>query len=112
MTMDPKRVVAEGYDALGPAYAAWVAQGGPDMRTWSSGRCWRGFPRAPASMWRDGRLVLQDEHVLKLTAYFTNELQLMLERANFIDIELRGDCTDDEPTVDSEDVVFIARKPG
>ena len=64
------------------------------------------------SMWRDGRLVEQDEHVLKLTAYFTHELQLMLERAAAIDIELRGDHTDDEPTIDSEGVVFIARKPG
>jgi SAM-dependent methyltransferase len=63
------------------------------------------------SMWRDGRLVEQDEHVLKLTAYFTNELQLMLERAGFINIELRGDLTEDEPTRDSEVVVFIARKP-
>jgi len=34
-------------------------------------------------MWRDGRLVEQDEHILKTTVYFTNELQLMLDRAGF-----------------------------
>lgn len=63
------------------------------------------------SMWRDGRLVEQDEHVLKMTVYFTNALRLTIERAGFSDIEMRGDYTDDEPTRDSEVVVFIARKP-
>jgi SAM-dependent methyltransferase len=62
-------------------------------------------------MWRDGRLVEQDEHVLKMTLYFTNELRLMLERAGFSDIEVRGDYTDEEPTSDTEFVVFTARKP-
>ena len=61
-------------------------------------------------MWRDGRLVEQDEHVLKMTLYFTNELQLMLERAGFSEIELRGDYADKEPTSDTEFVVFIARR--
>ena len=62
-------------------------------------------------MWRDGRLVEQDEHVLKTTVYFTNELQLMLDRAGFSEIEIRGDYRDEEPTGDSEFVVFTARKP-
>ena len=62
------------------------------------------------SMWRNGRLVEQDEHVLKKMFYFTNELQMMLERAGFSDIEVRGDYRDEEPTGDTEDVVFIARK--
>lgn len=63
-------------------------------------------------MWRDGRLVEQDEHVLKMTLYFTHELRMMLERAGFSDIVLRGDYTDDGPTGDTEFVIFIARKPG
>ena len=62
-------------------------------------------------MWRDDRLVEQDEHVLKMTLYFTNELQLMLDRAGFSDIDIRGDLTDEEPTSDTEVVVFTARKP-
>ena len=63
-------------------------------------------------MWRDGRLVEQDQHVLKMTVYFTTELRLMLERAGFSDIEVRADYTEDEPTGDTEFVVFIARKSG
>lgn len=34
---DPKRVVAEGYDRLGPAYGAWAAKGRPEVRTWFLG---------------------------------------------------------------------------
>lgn len=64
------------------------------------------------SMWRDGRLVEQDEHVLKMTSYSTNELLILLERAGFTDIQIRGDYTDEEPTSDTDFVVFIARKPG
>ena len=63
-------------------------------------------------MWRDGRLVEQDEHVLKMTLYFTHELLMMLGTAGFSDIVLRGDYTDEGPTGDTEFVVFIARKPG
>ena len=63
------------------------------------------------SMWREGILVDQDEHVLRVTNYFTNELQQMLERAGFADIQIRGDYTDEEPTDDTGFVVFIARKP-
>ena len=61
-------------------------------------------------MWRDGRLIEQDEHVLKMTEYFPNELRQMLERAGFSDIEVRGDYADQEPTSDTETIVFIARK--
>lgn len=61
-------------------------------------------------MWHDGDLVEQDEHVLKMTLYFTSELRLMLERAGFSDIELRGDYADKEPTSDTGFVVFIARR--
>jgi hypothetical protein len=34
----------------------------------------------------------------------------MLERAGFSDMEVRGDYANEEPTGDSEEVVFIARK--
>jgi SAM-dependent methyltransferase len=64
-----------------------------------------------AWMWRDGALVAQDEHILKMTLYFTHELRLLLEQAGFTDIVLHGDYEDVEPTVDTEFVVFIARKP-
>jgi SAM-dependent methyltransferase len=64
-----------------------------------------------AFMWRDGRLVEQDEHVLKTTLYLTNELKLILDRAGFSEIGICGDYGYEEPTSDSEVVVFTARKP-
>jgi SAM-dependent methyltransferase len=63
-----------------------------------------------ASMWRDGRLVAEEQHVLKMTVYFTNEVVLMLERAGFTDVSLRSGYTDAEPTGDDDFVVFVAKK--
>jgi SAM-dependent methyltransferase len=63
-----------------------------------------------ASMWRDGELQAEEEHVLALTMYFTNELLVLLERAGFSDIDLRAGYTDEAPTSDDEFVVFVARK--
>ena len=64
-----------------------------------------------ADMWRDGEHVAAEEHVLKLSLYFTNELVSMLERVGFTAVTLRGDYTDEEPDADTDFVVFIARKP-
>ena len=47
-----------------------------------------------------------------MTLYFTHELELLLERAGFVDIEVRGALTDRPPTADDDFVVFIARKQG
>jgi SAM-dependent methyltransferase len=63
------------------------------------------------SIWRDGHLIEYDEHVSTSTLYFTYELRLMLERAGFSDIEMRGDYTDEKPSADTAVVVFTARKP-
>lgn len=62
-------------------------------------------------IWRDGVLVEQDEHVLKMMFFFRHELQLMLERAGFQDIQVRGDYRDEEPTGDTRFVVYFGRKP-
>jgi len=64
-----------------------------------------------ALMRRDGELVAEDEHVLVMTLYFTHEVQLMLERAGFVDVELRAGYTDAAPTSADDFVVFLARKP-
>jgi SAM-dependent methyltransferase len=32
--IDPKRVVADGYDRLGPAFSTWVAENPPEVRSW------------------------------------------------------------------------------
>jgi SAM-dependent methyltransferase len=63
------------------------------------------------SIRRDGRLVEEDTHLLTQTEYMPHELLLMLDRAGFTDIEVRGDFTDDQPTADTETVVCIARRP-
>jgi SAM-dependent methyltransferase len=64
-----------------------------------------------ADMWRDGEHVAAEEHVLRMSLYFTHELAAMLERSGFTDVSLRGDYTDEEPSPDTEFVVFRARKP-
>jgi SAM-dependent methyltransferase len=37
VTRDPKRVVAEGYDRLGPAFSAWGAENPKEVRSWFLG---------------------------------------------------------------------------
>jgi SAM-dependent methyltransferase len=64
-----------------------------------------------AWMWRDDRLVAEEEHTLELNMYFTHEVQLLLERAGFVDVELRAGYEDRAPTSDDDFVVFVARKP-
>jgi len=61
--------------------------------------------------WRDDQLLEEDVHTLHMSLYFTHELRMMLERAGFTDIALKGDYTDDAPTPDTDFVVFVARKP-
>jgi hypothetical protein len=64
-----------------------------------------------ADMWVDGEHVAEEEHVLRMSMYFTQELVSLLELAGFTDVTLRGDYLDEEPTADTDFVVFIARKP-
>ena len=64
-----------------------------------------------AAIWRDGERVVEEEHELRLTLYFTHEIVLMLEAAGFVEIELRAGYADEAPTGDDAFVVFIARKP-
>jgi SAM-dependent methyltransferase len=60
--------------------------------------------------WRDGELVEQDEHTIKMNVYFTNELRALLESAGF-SVRLTADYTNTEPTADSRFVVFLAQRP-
>ena len=64
-----------------------------------------------ASMRREGELVAEEEHTLAMTLYLTHEIQLMLEQAGFVDIELHAGYEDRAPTGDDDFVVFVARKP-
>ena len=63
-----------------------------------------------ASMWREGELVAEDEHLLTLTLYFKDEIVLMLERAGFVDVTVRAALTDAEPTRHDDFLVYTARK--
>jgi SAM-dependent methyltransferase len=63
-----------------------------------------------AWMWRDDELVAQEEHLLKLTLYFREEVVLLLRRAGFVDVDVRGQYNDRPPTPDDDFLVFVARK--
>jgi SAM-dependent methyltransferase len=63
-----------------------------------------------AWMWRDGELVAEEEHELRMIVYFTHELEAMLERAGFTEIELQAGHTGAPPTADDDFVVFVARR--
>lgn len=63
-----------------------------------------------ALLWRDGRVVEQEEHVLLERLYFRNEVVAMLAVAGFEDVEVLGDYTEDVATADSEILVYVARK--
>jgi SAM-dependent methyltransferase len=63
-----------------------------------------------ARLWRNDEPIAEEEHTLAMTLYFTHELELLLERAGFVDIEVRGALSERPPTRDDDFVVFIARK--
>jgi SAM-dependent methyltransferase len=64
-----------------------------------------------AFMWRDGELVAEEEHRLTETFFFKNELVLMLERAGFVDVEVRGQHNDRPPAPEDDFLVYLARRP-
>lgn len=63
-----------------------------------------------AEKWQDGMCVAEEEHVLEMTLYFTNEVLLTLERAGFAAVAMRAGYENREPTSDDDFVVFIATK--
>jgi SAM-dependent methyltransferase len=65
-----------------------------------------------ARMWRDGELVREEEHALHINLYFKNELLMMLERAGFEEVDVRGDHEQRAPTRDDDFIVFVASKAG
>lgn len=65
-----------------------------------------------ALLWRGDELLAEEESSIAMTVYFTHELELMLERAGFVDVELRAGYEERAPTRDDDFVVFVARKPG
>lgn len=63
-----------------------------------------------AFLWRGDELVTEEAGSLKETFYTTDELELMLEQAGFVDIDVRGALSDRPPTSEDDFVVFIAKK--
>jgi SAM-dependent methyltransferase len=58
---------------------------------------------------RNGELIAQEEHRISTRSYFRDELLLMLDRAGFADVEVRGGY-EEHPDEDHDFLVYIARK--
>ena len=65
-----------------------------------------------ARLWRDGRAVEEEQHVLLERLYFRNELLAMLALAGFEDVRVLGDHTEDAATAETGVLVFVARRAG
>jgi ubiquinone/menaquinone biosynthesis C-methylase UbiE len=63
-----------------------------------------------ATMLRDGEVVADETRPIHLAYYFRDELVMMLERAGFNDVEVRGGYDGAEPTPEHEFLVFSGRK--
>ena len=63
-----------------------------------------------AFQWRDGSLVAEERHRLTINLYFAGELMLMLERAGFTEVEVRGEYNDLPPTADDLFLVYVATR--
>lgn len=62
-----------------------------------------------AEKFNDGRLVTAEEHTISMRMYFPTELLLLLDRAGFADVDVRGDHNDAQPTPDDDFLVYLAR---
>jgi ubiquinone/menaquinone biosynthesis C-methylase UbiE len=62
-----------------------------------------------AEKWRDGTRIATEDHTISMRMYFRDELILMLDRAGFTDVEVRGGYADEPPTADHEFLVYIGR---
>jgi SAM-dependent methyltransferase len=58
---------------------------------------------------RDGKLVAAEERAISMRMYFRDELLLMLQRAGFDQVDVRGGYADGPPNADHEFLVYIAR---
>lgn len=64
-----------------------------------------------ARQWRDGEVVAEERRRLTTNLYFAGELVLMLERAGFVDVEVRAGHRDDPPTPEDDTLVYLATRP-
>ena len=59
--------------------------------------------------WVDAALVAEEARAITVRMYFRDELVLMLERAGFRDVEVRGGFDERAPTPDDDTLVYVAR---
>ena len=63
-----------------------------------------------AFQWHEGELVAEERRRLTANLYFAGELVLMLEKAGFVDIEVRGGHRDEPPTPEDDTLVYLAAR--
>ena len=63
-----------------------------------------------AHRWHKGSLVAEERHRLTSNLYFCAELVMMLERAGFSEVEVRGEYNDAPPTADDSFLVYVATR--
>jgi len=63
-----------------------------------------------AELWREGRLLAQEDRLLQENLYFRNEILLMLAHAGFADVSVRAGYRAKEPTANDTMLVFVARR--
>ena len=61
-------------------------------------------------LWKDGRVVADEEYLLTENLYFSNELQQMLEKVGFEIEAIQGDYREEDAAPGNDVIVFIARK--
>jgi len=70
----------------------------PDRRLTRAIQAWQ---------WRDGELLAQEEHLLTESVYGREELTALLQRAGFVDVEVRSGAS----AWGYDMIVFLARRP-
>ena len=63
-----------------------------------------------ASQWRDGTLIAEERRVLASNLYFQGEVVMMLERAGFASVQVRGQYNDQEPSPGEGFLVYFAQR--
>ena len=61
-------------------------------------------------LWRDGAVVSEEEHTIRITLYFRDELVRMLTDAGFGGVEVQSAYSGAPPTRDDTALVFIAQR--
>jgi hypothetical protein len=61
-----------------------------------------------ADKWVNGEHVAEETHALSMRMYFRDELLLLLERAGFSEVDVRGGYAGAPPTADNDFLVYTA----